>query len=216
MCSVRVCLRRSHMNTAYCALLEGASATLPAADQAAVRQAEVALMLWPMHVHAYPTAPFALLPSWDVLVADMRLIPLSAAFSHSAYVTVMDHVSGRLPLHDWEPVTQVGAVSCCGSVYGWCALSPAGQVTACLSDVSCRTPAAINAHIKVERGGIQEYTERTDFLARHLLPCRCFSSSSFTPQTTAARGLTGSGPLQLLQISRSRQQHLHPAYPAAA
>lgn len=81
---------------------------LPAADQAALRQAEAALMLWPKHVHAYGADALSLLPSVDRLVSDLRIIPLTAVFSHSAYVTVMDHVSGRLPLHDWEPVRQVG------------------------------------------------------------------------------------------------------------
>lgn len=85
--------------------MDAALSTLAAADQQDVTQAQLEYKSWVLYAHAQP------LPdphnSGRHLIDQLRRMTLTAAFSHFAYSTMMDHLSGQLPLDDWDTVRLV-------------------------------------------------------------------------------------------------------------
>lgn len=103
-----LCVHRGVRNCIYGSLISHALALLPASEQSAVIQAELELSSWRVYVHAYPGMPEGRFGGLERLVTDLRLFVHAAAFSHMAYLTTIEHLAGREPMHDWEPVLGVG------------------------------------------------------------------------------------------------------------
>lgn len=82
--------------------------TLPEPDQQVAIQAEVESGTWAHYVHAHPEQIYSSYCGLDRFFYNLRLVVLTAAYSHFAYCTVLDHLGGRLPMGDWEELEQVG------------------------------------------------------------------------------------------------------------
>jgi len=106
---------RGRHNSNFGALVGAALCTLPEPDQQAAIQAEVESGSWAHYVHAHPDQIYSSYCSLDCFFSNLRLIVLTAAFSHFAYNTVLDHLGGRLPMDDWEELEQVGTKQCEGN-----------------------------------------------------------------------------------------------------
>lgn len=88
------------------------------------------MMSWPKHVHTHCVAEESYVPSLATLGLELCLITFAAAFTDLAYNTVLQHLSGRRALHDWQPLAEVSRAASvwqgglagaarCGAVGDW-------------------------------------------------------------------------------------------------
>jgi len=132
-------------NGNYGALVEAALCTLPEPDQQAVMQAEVECSSWAQYVHAHPGQSYGDHCSLDRFFTNLRVVILTAAFSHFAFCTVLDHLAGRLPMDDWEELEQVGTKQSKGNNKPLCACMADSVVVNSVWRIPlCRNSAHVN------------------------------------------------------------------------
>jgi hypothetical protein len=95
------CPRRGALNCLYDELIKPALAMLGDADKSAVLQAEFQFATWPCHMYSHPDDLTGRRTVAD-LITDLRMTLMAASLSIAAYLTVMAHLGGSLPLHDWN------------------------------------------------------------------------------------------------------------------